>query len=128
MMIPGLISALCVLGASDAGAAPAAWRYVVPPPGDAFESSPLRSIGLSREKPEDLIVKATFRGERQRYAQLRFGSPSSVRVAVVLDEIGRGAADLYVDANRNRRIEPNDCVEGHNRTWRLPLDLAIVEG
>jgi hypothetical protein len=89
---------------------------------------PLRSIGLSRETPEDLIVKVNFRGERPRHAQLRFGSPSSVRVAVVLDQIGKGAADLYVDANRNSRIEANDGVEGDNRTWRLPLDLAIVEG
>jgi hypothetical protein len=43
----------------------------------------------------------------------------------VLDEIGRGAADLYVDANRNRRIEAADRVDGENRTWRLPLDVAI---
>ena len=49
-------------------------------------------------------------------------------MTVVLDEIGRGAADLYVDANRNRRIEATDRVDGENRTWRLPLDLAIVEG
>ena len=73
-------------------------------------------------------MKVTFRGSRQRYAQLRYGSPSSVRVTIVLDEIGRGAADLYVDANRNRRIEATDRVDGENRTWRLPLDLAIVEG
>src|SRR5207248_3883440 len=128
MIIAGLMAALGLAAAADAGAAPAAWRYVVPPPGDAFESPPLRAIGLSSEKPEDLVLKATFRGRRQRYAQLRYGSPSSVRVTIVLDEIGRGAADLYVDANRNRRIEATDRVDGENRTWRLPLDLAIVEG
>ena len=49
-------------------------------------------------------------------------------MTIVLDEIGRGEADLYVDANRNRRIEAADRVDGENRTWRLPLDLAIVEG
>ena len=54
MIIAGLIAALGVAVAADAGAAPAAWRYVVPPPGDAFESPPLRSIGLASEKPEDL--------------------------------------------------------------------------
>ena len=89
---------------------------------------PLCAIGLTTEKPEDVIVKVTFRGSRQRYAQLRFGSPSSVRVTIVLDEVGRGEADLYVDANRNRRIEATDRVDGENRTWRVPLDLAIVEG
>jgi hypothetical protein len=128
MIIAGLITALGVAVATVAGAGPATWRYVVPPPGDSFESPPLRSIGLASEKPEDLIVKVTFRGSRQRYAQLRYGSPSSVRVTIVLDEIGRGEADLYVDANRNRRIEATDRVHGENRTWRLPLDLAIVEG
>ncbi len=48
--------------------------------------------------------------------RLRYGSPSSVRVTIVLDEIGRGEADLYVDANRNRRIEWPDRVAGENRT------------
>jgi hypothetical protein len=128
MIIAGLIAALFVAAAPDAGGAPAAWRYVVPPAGDPFESPPPHAIGLASEKPDDLIVKISFRGRRQRYAQLRYGSPSSVRVAVVLDEISRGEGDLYVDANRNRRIEATDRVAGENRTWRLPLDLAIVEG
>lgn len=128
MIIAGLVAALGIAAATAAEAAPATWRYVVPPPGDSFESPPLRSIGLAGEKPEDLIVKVTFRGSRQRYAQLRYGSPSSVRVTIVLDETGRGQADFYVDANRNRRIEAADRVDGENRTWRVPLDLAIVEG
>jgi hypothetical protein len=128
MIITGFIAVLAIAIAADAGDALADWRYVVPPPGDSFESPPLRSIGLASEKPEDIIVKVKFRGSRQRYAQLRYGSPSSVRVTVVLDEVGRGDADLYVDANRNRRIEATDRVDGENRTWRLPLDLAIVAG
>ena len=47
-----------------------------------------------------------------------------MRVTIVLDELGRGVADLYVDADRNRRIEATDRVEGANRpgeslwTWR----------
>jgi hypothetical protein len=85
-------------------------------------------MALSSEKPEDLVVKVTFRGRRQRFGQIRYGSPSSIRVTVVLDELGRGQADLYVDANRNRRIEERDRVEGRDRTWRVPLNLAIVEG
>jgi hypothetical protein len=61
------VAALGVAAVAQAGAAPAPWRYVVPSPDDAFESPPLRSIGLANEKPEDLIVKATFRGSRQRH-------------------------------------------------------------
>ena len=107
---------------------PAAWRTSCPRRATHFESPPLRTIGLASEKPDDLIVKVTFRSSRQRYAQLRFGSPSSVRVTLVLDELGRGAADLL----RRRRSQPpdrsGDRVEGENRTWRLPLDVAIVDG
>jgi hypothetical protein len=124
----GFIVLLGMAVAADAGDEPANWRYVVPPPGDPFESPPLRAIGLVTEKPEDVILKVKFRGSRQRYAQLRYGSPSSIRITVVLDEVARGTADLYVDANRNRRIEATDRVDGENRTWRLPLNLAIVEG
>ncbi len=37
--------------------------------------------------------------------------------------------DLYVDANRNRRIEPGDrLVAEADRTWRTPLSVAVVEG
>jgi hypothetical protein len=106
----------------------AAWKFVVAPANDPFEHPPLRAIGLSNEKPDDLVVKTNFRGARQRYAQLRYGSASSVRVAVVLDEVARGVADLYVDLDRNRRIEDKDRLEADGRTWRTPLDLAIVEG
>ena len=77
-----------------------------------------------------MLEKVTYRGHRRRYAQLRYGSPSSVRVTVVVDELAPAEADLYVDANRNRRIELADrvapAVDG--RTWRLSLDLALVEG
>jgi hypothetical protein len=128
MSIVGLVATLSVAATTNAGDAPAGWRYVVPAPGDTFESPPLRAIGLSIEKPEDVIVKVKFRGTRQRYGQLRYGSPSSVRVTVVIDEIARGRADLYVDANRNRRIEETDRVDGESRTGRVPLNLAIAEG
>ena len=128
MFVAGLIAVVGAAIGANAGDASATWRYVVPPPGDSLESPPLRTIGLATEKPDDVIVKVKFRGSRQRYAQLRFGSPSSVRVTIVLDELGRGEADVYVDANRNRRIEATDRVDGENRTWRVPLDLAIVEG
>lgn len=106
------------------------WRFVAPVPGDSFEHPPLRALTLSREKPEDVVEKAAYRGHRRRYAQLRYGGPSSVRVTVVLDDLARGKADLYVDANRNRRIESSDRVEpaADGRTWRIPLDVAVVEG
>jgi hypothetical protein len=85
-------------------------------------------MALADAKPDDVRELARYRGMRRRYAQLRYGSPGSVRVTVVLDEISPGDADLYVDADRNRRIEDKDRVQGAHRTWRVPLDVAVVDG
>ena len=104
------------------------WRYVVPPRGNLFEHPPLRALALSESKPEDVVEEVRYRGTQRRYAQLRYGSPSSVRVTVVLDEVGPYEADLYVDTGRNRRIEAKDRVKGEGLTWRLPLELALIEG
>ncbi len=117
------------LTAAGPGPEPDAWRYVLPAPGDPFEHPPLRALGLGHERPEGVVEKAAYRGTRRRYGQLRYGSPGSVRVTLVLDEVAPGEADLYVDADRNRRIEPKDLVPpGEGRTWRVPLDVAVVDG
>jgi hypothetical protein len=121
-----------------APSSPSDWRFVLPAPGDPFEHAPFRALVLSREKPEDLFEKAVYRGDpaRRRYAQIRFGSAGSIRVTVVLDEVGPGEVDLYVDADRNRRIDDRDRVAPapspsgtgrRERVWRLPLDVAMVD-
>src|SRR5262245_43628525 len=83
---------------------PPTWQYVVPKPGEPFEHPPLRALALSDQRPEDLKEEVTYRGKKRRYGQIRYGSPSSVRVAVVVDEIAPGEVDLYVDAKRSRII------------------------
>ncbi len=102
------------------------WRFEAPPPGDPFEAPPPRALPLASLKPADVVESATYRGKRRRYAQVRYGEASSVRVVVVLDESGPGDADLYVDANRDRKVGPEDLVRGEGRTWRVPLDLATT--
>jgi hypothetical protein len=119
---------LVLLLSGTARAAEEQWRYVVPPAGDPFEHPPLRAIPLSVAKPTDLEEAAHYRGKLRRYAQLRLGSPSSVRVTVVLDEVGPREADLYLDARRARRIEDRDRVAATGLSWRLPLEAAFVEG
>jgi hypothetical protein len=116
---------------------PPDWRFVPPAPGDPFEHAPFRALVLSREKPEDLNEKAVYRGDpsRRRYAQIRFGSAGSIRVTVVLDEVAAGEVDLYVDADRNRRIDDRDRVAPagsgagarRERVWRLPMGVAMVD-
>src|SRR3954453_7275479 len=100
------LAASIALGAVPGDGAVEGWRYVLPPIGDAFEHPPLRALATSPSPPGDLVEKAAYRGTRRRYAQVRFGTPNSVRLTVVLDEPAEGVGDLYVDADRNRRIEP----------------------
>jgi hypothetical protein len=115
------------------------WRYVLPPPGDEFEHAPFRALVLRRAKPDELVEKAAYRGApaQRRYAQIRFGSPSSTRVTVVVDTLANGEVDLYADADRNLKIDERDRLTPQavaaavgarrERVWRLPLDVALVE-
>lgn len=104
------------------------WRFVLPEPGAEHEYPPLRAIGLSNEKPGDLREQLEYRGTSRRYAQLRYGSPSAPRVAIVVDQIVPGEVDLYVDTNRDRKIEANERCTGAGRLWYVPLEVSYARG
>jgi hypothetical protein len=131
LVLPALDARAQAVSASQPG-----WRYVLPAPGDPFDHAPFRALVLTREKPEELVERAAYRGEksRRRYARIRYGSASSIRVSIVLDETANGEVDLYADADRNLRIDDRDRVvalagptDRNARVWRLPLDVAVVE-
>ena len=119
--------ALCLAGSLQARADDE-WRFVLPEPGAEHDYPPLRAIPLSADKPEDVKEKAEYRGSSRRYAQLRYGSPSAARVAIVVDQISPGEVDLYVDANRNRTIEPKERMSGEGRLWRVRLKVEYADG
>jgi hypothetical protein len=100
---------------------------VVPAAGEAFEHPPLRVVALSTEKPEGLKEMVRYRGAKQRYARLTYGSPGTARVALVLDEISAGETDLYLDTRRSGTIGSEDRVPGKDGTWRVSLD-AVAGG
>lgn len=127
MYLPILIALLALVPPDGGPGSEGQWRAVEPDRGGVFEHPPMRAIGLMATKPEDVVEKVEYRGKRQRYGQIRFGSPSSTRVTVVVDEVGPGAVDLYVDADRNRKIDARDKVEGQGRTWRVPVSAQFVE-
>jgi hypothetical protein len=104
------------------------WKYVMPPPGDPFEHPPLRALALSDAKPADLQEKNTYRGTRRQYGRVHLGSPSSLDVAVVLDHVTATEFDLYLDADRNRVIEPKERVVLQGGAWRATLDVMILDG
>jgi hypothetical protein len=137
LCVPLLAAVLLEQASQPAAKEAEAWRYVLPAPRDAFEHAPFRALVLAREKPDDLMEQASYRGEpsRRRYARIRFGSPASTRVTVVVDTLASGAVDLYVDADRNLKIDDRDRVAGQPaapgggraRIWRLPLAVALLE-
>ncbi len=122
-----LIAGLTCIAAAKLGRADE-FRFVLPEPSAEHEHPPLRAIPLSADKPDDLKEKAEYRGMSRRYAQLRYGSPSAARVAVVVDEASRSDADLYVDVNRNRTIEANERAKGEAGLWHVPLNVEYAEG
>jgi hypothetical protein len=122
---------LCLgLALVAAGPLPAAdgWSYVVPPPGEPFANAPLRVLGLSDRPSPDLKERVRYRGGRQRYARLCYGSGRAANVDVVVDEVAAGEIDLYVDADRDQVITEKDRVTGAGLTWRVPLDAIVPEG
>jgi hypothetical protein len=105
-----------------------AWRYVVPPAGDAFAHPPLIALALQERRPDGLEETVRYRGSRRRYAHLVYGRGRTAGVAVVLDEVGPGKFDLYVDADRDRAITAKDRVAGEGLSWRTPLKAVVHEG
>ncbi|MBI3468172.1 MAG: hypothetical protein HY000_34640 [Planctomycetes bacterium] len=104
------------------------WRYVVSQAGQPMAHPPLRALRLSETKPADLKETVTYRGSRQRYAELRLGTPTSQAVAIVVDTISPTDFDLYVDARRDRSIRREDHIDDAGPGFRVPVDVNIVNG
>jgi hypothetical protein len=87
-----------------------------------------RFVALSPTKPNELREEVAYRGKKQKYAQVRYGSDDSRRVVVVVDEVGPDDFDLYVDANRNGVIEAKEKLAGAGKDRTGPLDVEITRG
>jgi len=121
-----LLAAALLAGLALKDAAADSWQYVVPPAGTAFERPALTTVPLSDAQPIDLEEKAAYRGDRQQYAQIRFGTPGSLNVTLVLDRVSAEMADLYVDCDRNLVIEAEERVVARNHVWRSPLNAVLI--
>lgn len=104
-------------GAAADAPAVSAWRYVVPDPGQPMEHPPLVSISLGDNKPEIVKSEPKYRGN-VHYGLLRYGSPNSPQVTVVVDDAGRDDFDLYVDADRSGHIDREQIAAGQARIRR----------
>lgn len=117
----------------DSEPAPA-WAYVVPAAGEPLRAAGPTPLALSDELPEDASSRVRFSG-RPSFAQLRYGTPDSLRILIALDrrsagtagERASGEAALYVDRDRDRALEPEELVPGENGAWEASLAIATGE-
>jgi hypothetical protein len=116
----GIMWVCFVLGAMASrlcAAEDAAWRYVVPQPGEPMEHPPLVSLSLGDKAPEIVKGEPKYRGQAL-YGLLRYGSPNSPQVILVVDDAGGGDFELYVDSDRSGHIDRKQIAAGKDRVRR----------
>jgi hypothetical protein len=118
---------MLLIVAGTFGAEPT-WRYVAGPRADGAFRPVFRFVALSQTKPDGLREEVAYRGKKQKYARVRYGSDDSRRVVVVVDEVSPDEFDLYVDANRNGVIEAKEKLAGAGKDRTGPLDVEITRG
>jgi hypothetical protein len=102
------------------------WRYVVPPEGAAHRSPQESPLLLSAHPPEGVELDL---GDRDlAFAQIRYGDPGSVRIAVAVERRKDGDPVLYVDARRKRTLTESDRVEGKDGHWETMLEVSAGDG
>ena len=102
------------------------WTYVVPEPDAPMEHPPLQPLHLQEARFDGLQEAVRFRGARRLYGLLRYGSPDSRRVPIVLDEIAEDEFDLYVDSDRDWLIENDERAEGTGAWRRTPPKTNLL--
>ncbi len=119
-------------GARPSAFAPATRRWeFVPAVSDAFAMPPARGHWLTDDVPERLEVAADIAHLQARFTQLRYGSPDSVRVAIMVAKDADERPQVYVDANRDRVLDATERLEGTGPSWRIELpyeDTSVAPG
>jgi len=89
-----------------------------------------KSISLKETATDDLEVKVEFRGDQQFFAQFRYGTDDSTRVALILDRVAENfdEFDLYVDLNRDWQIRPDEKISGQGKTRVIELPAEVMNG
>jgi hypothetical protein len=106
--------------------AEAEWKYVAESAEQGFDRPAMQKVPLVDELPDNVREEVAYRGTKRKYALVRYGTPNSTRVTVVVDERADGEFDLFVDRNRNRVIEPKDLVAGSGNLRKTALASEVV--
>jgi hypothetical protein len=116
------IIALTVL-ATVATAQP--WRYIEAP--DSVPQVSLR-LGTQAGCPAGLELDIERGGEgRFAFAELRFGSPGAVPIALVMHELADDVR-LYADADRDRQVTAEERLARDGDGWSEDLFLILLDG
>ncbi len=81
---------------------------------------PLKSI------PQDVKLECDSNDDRCLYFDVRYGSPGSKRVLMVVELTESGNFKLFVDSNRDRKLEADEIVEGSGRERTFELEAEII--
>jgi hypothetical protein len=134
MMYRGKLGPFAVLAAilpAQAGVAEppseTGWRYSAVADDESLGDPVFQTVRLEKAPPENLAEKIAYRGKRQLFAQLRYGSEDSTRVTVIVDDAGDDF-DLYVDADRSRSIDAKERAAGSGRARTVDLKAEVTRG
>lgn len=87
-----------------------------------------RRLALQSQVPPDLEVSVTHAKESARFAEWVYGTPDSPRVAVAIIPSDDGKTRIFVDRNRDRRIEERDLTTHVGDVFFSKLDAQQVDG
>jgi hypothetical protein len=113
----------CILSV-EAMASESIWTYEVPKDGQQLGLPGWRILTRSDLCPADITEQVSYQGQRRSYVQIRYGQSDLARVAMVLDHASNGKITLYVDGNRNRKIEPEERHSAKDGLWHIALQTA----
>ena len=119
-----ILLTLGILSVASLGSEPA-WTYEVPSKGQQFGLPSGQFLPMSERCPTDVTVQVPYQGQGQSYCQIRYGQSTLARVAMVLDRASDGEITLYVDVNRNRKIEPGERQTSVNGLWNIELPVSL---
>lgn len=71
-----------------------------------------KHLALASTIPPDLSIDVTYNEGAGKFAEWVYGTPGSARVSVAILPDDAGKIRVYIDRNRNRRIEDNEILGG----------------
>ncbi|HZL90812.1 MAG TPA: hypothetical protein VFB96_20765 [Pirellulaceae bacterium] len=102
------------------------WRYVVPDSTGSGFASPTVVLPLADQRPEAIKTEPPASGGKRSYALLRYGSPNSPLLPIVVDQRDGEEFDLTIDFSRSGEMADARPIAGSGRARQLEIKSAIT--